>query len=174
MLVLEFIFRALLHIFRAKSIQPPPKNGPYAYDIRPSMSSPSMSGPSLFNPAMSTPAKSSVNVQSCNFSVPDSIHTAGHDTDSTVCRVWRAVWIGHYCFDWPTNIAAATRMAESSRWLHGDCEVCGAENRSCSTKNHNHDAIPYNTIGLGLLPRLMGRCVQRKCTLPVAGAWKSL
>jgi len=150
MLVLEFIFRALLHIFRAKSIQPPAKKWP----VR------------LWH--------SSVNVQSCNFGVPDSIHTAGHDTDSTVCRVWRAVWIGHYCFDWPTNIAAATRMAESSRWLHGDCEVCGAENRSCSTKNHNHDAIPYNTIGLGLLPRLMGRCVQRKCTLPVAGAWKSL
>jgi len=31
MLALEFIFRALPHIFRAKSIQPPPKNGPYAY-----------------------------------------------------------------------------------------------------------------------------------------------
>jgi len=29
--------------------------------------------------------------------------------------------------------------------------------------------MPYRTI-----PRLMGRCVQRKCTLPVAGAWKSL
>jgi len=26
-----FIFRALPHIFGAKSIQPPPKNGPYAY-----------------------------------------------------------------------------------------------------------------------------------------------
>ena len=32
MLVLEFIFRALPHIFRAKSIQPPPKNGPYTYE----------------------------------------------------------------------------------------------------------------------------------------------
>jgi len=31
MLVLEFIFRALPHIFRAKSIQSPSKNGPYAY-----------------------------------------------------------------------------------------------------------------------------------------------
>jgi len=32
MLVLEFIFRALPHIFRAKSIQPhPSKNGRYAY-----------------------------------------------------------------------------------------------------------------------------------------------
>ena len=31
MLVLEFIFRALTHIFRAKSIQPPSKNGLYAY-----------------------------------------------------------------------------------------------------------------------------------------------
>jgi len=31
MLVLEFISRALSHIFRAKSIQPPPKNGLYAY-----------------------------------------------------------------------------------------------------------------------------------------------
>ena len=34
MLVLEFIFLALPHIFRAKSIQPAPKNGPYAYDHR--------------------------------------------------------------------------------------------------------------------------------------------
>jgi len=31
LLVLEFIFRALPHIFRAKSTQPPSKNGPYAY-----------------------------------------------------------------------------------------------------------------------------------------------
>jgi len=31
MLVLEFIFRALPHIFQAKAIQLPSKNGPYAY-----------------------------------------------------------------------------------------------------------------------------------------------
>jgi len=31
MSVLEFIFRALPHIFRAKLIQPPSKNAPYAY-----------------------------------------------------------------------------------------------------------------------------------------------
>jgi len=31
MLVLEFIFRALPHIFRTKSIQPPSKNVPYTY-----------------------------------------------------------------------------------------------------------------------------------------------
>ena len=41
--------------------------------FRPAMSSPSMSGPPLSSPAMSTPAKSSVNVQSCNFSVPRRI-----------------------------------------------------------------------------------------------------
>ena len=40
--------------------------------IRPSLSSPTISSPSLSSPAMSTPAKSSVNVQSCNFSVPFS------------------------------------------------------------------------------------------------------
>ena len=40
--------------------------------IRPSLSSPSISSPSLSIPAMSTPANSSVNVQSCNFSVPVS------------------------------------------------------------------------------------------------------
>ena len=42
MLVLEFIFRALPHIFRAKSIQPPAKNGPYAYgfDLKPTLTVP--------------------------------------------------------------------------------------------------------------------------------------
>jgi len=41
--------------------------------------------PSLSSPAMSTPAKSSVNVQSCNFSVP--MHVSTVETQSTVKRI---------------------------------------------------------------------------------------
>ena len=42
----------------------------------PPLSSPSISSPSSSSPSMSIPAKSSVNVQSCNFSVPSSTFLA--------------------------------------------------------------------------------------------------
>ena len=55
--------------------------------IRPSLSSPSIFSPSLSSPAMANPAKSSVNVQSCNFSVPLRHFASGEVTTlSPMCR----------------------------------------------------------------------------------------